>query len=405
MPIPALLQKRRLWFKIHSVLGLSLGALWALVGLTGMISVYGDGVDAALNPALHGLPKGSPLPLEQHYRTLMQRYPGHAGAWTLVLPEIPGDALIAVAEKPKLSKDASYRPLTIGLDPSSSAILTEREKGWTFRTFVVKLHANLLAGGFGNTLVGSSGIALLFSITVALGMWIRQKRSMAVRFRIEWRKGMLLFLSDFHRLTGIMMAPVLIIIALTGIAMVFPAIPEFFLGTQGSAHGVKGKTLESTGSGDPGARIRLDEALLIARGPFPHATVWGITTPEGAGGSFKIHLRQRDEARARHPQTAVWIDAYSGQILDVVNPSRFGFGQRLDVLIWPLHTGEWVGGNARILWFLAGLSLPVFFLTGLIRWGIRTHRIADAPATRETLPSALRQLYSSLLAGRDGRLR
>ena len=47
----------------------------------------------------------------------------------------------------------------------------------------------------------------------------------------------------------------------------------------------------------------------------------------------------------------------------------------------------------------------IFFLTGLIRWGIRTHRIDDAAVTRESLPSALRQLYASLLARRDGRLR
>ena len=94
--------------------------------------------------------------------------------------------------------------------------------------------------------------------------------------------------------------------------------------------------------------------------------------------------------------TAVWIDAYSGQILEVRNPLRFNRRETLETLLWPIHTGEWAGGGWRLVWFAAGLSLPVFFATGLVRWLIRTHRLNDRPVEFE---KALQAAQKAVLMG------
>lgn len=88
MPIQDLLCQRRLWFKAHSVLGLICGGFLAIIGLTGALGVYGDGLDQLLNPGIHAERKGNTLPLEVHYATLLKRYPEQTGAWTLFLPGI-----------------------------------------------------------------------------------------------------------------------------------------------------------------------------------------------------------------------------------------------------------------------------------------------------------------------------
>ena len=394
MTLPAVFRQRRLWFKIHGTLGLLAGVLLALIGLTGALGVYGGAIDAFLNPGLSGLNPGTPLPLERHYATLKEHYPDHTGSWTLNLPKSEGEALIAIAEKPRLTQNLSFRPLMVGLDPATSKIISTREKGWTLRTFLVRLHASFLAGRWGKNLVGVLGIALLFSSFMGLGLWITQRRPLAERFRLERHKGMLVFLSDLHHLMGIFLAPVLLGLALTGIALVFPSVPETLLGAKDLSHGDAGKPIQSTGSQAHGAPIQLDAAILLARGPFPHAEVRGVTTPEGPNGSIQVHFKQAQESSDRHPLTAVWIDAYSGQILEVLNPLRMGAGQRLETLIWPIHTGEWAGGSWRLLWLITGLSLPVFFATGLLRWLIRTHRLEDRPVVLKAILPWIRDMTS-----------
>jgi uncharacterized iron-regulated membrane protein len=71
-----------------------------------------------------------------------------------------------------------------------------------------------------------------------------------------------------------------------------------------------------------------------------------------------------------------------------------GAGQRLETLIWPIHTGEWAGGSWRLLWLAAGLSLPLFFATGLLRWLIRTHRLEDRPVVLKAILPWIRKMTS-----------
>lgn len=379
MPIQDLLRQRRLLFKTHSLLGLICGGFLAVIGLTGALGVYGEGLDQLLNPGVHAQKNGNALPLEAHYATLLKHYPQQTGAWTLFLPREPGEVLTAVAERPRLKPNPSFKPLLISLDPSTSEVLAERERGWTIRTFLLKVHTHLLAGSLGSTLVGLLGIALLAGTLMGLGLWFTQGRPLKERFQLRHEQGTLRFVGDLHHLMGLLLGPVFLLIAFTGINLAFPEVSEALLGAKDLGHADQTKPILSTGSHAATQRVKLDEAVLLARGPFPHAEVRSITTPEGDNGSLQVHFKQASEPNDRHPLTAVWIDAYSGQILEVRNPLRFNGRETLETLLWPIHTGEWAGGGWRLVWFAAGLSLPVFFATGLLRWLIRTHRLDDRP--------------------------
>jgi uncharacterized iron-regulated membrane protein len=123
--------------------------------------------------------------------------------------------------------------------------------------------------------------------------------------------------------------------------------------------------------------VTLEEAVLLARGPFPRAEVRQITTPDGPEGTFRVTFRQAFELNQRHPMTAVWVDQYSGQIREVRNAARFSRAETLLTAVWPLHTGEMLGGWGRLAWFLAGLMLPALYVSGMVRWLIRRGSISD----------------------------
>jgi uncharacterized iron-regulated membrane protein len=118
---------------------------------------------------------------------------------------------------------------------------------------------------------------------------------------------------------------------------------------------------------------------LLARGPFPRAEVRQITTPEGPEGTYRVTFRQAFEVNQRHPMTAVWVDQYSGQIRQVRNAARFSRWETLITTIWPLHTGEMLDGWGRLAWFLAGLILPVLYVSGMVRWLIGRGIVRGAP--------------------------
>lgn len=201
----------------------------------------------------------------------------------------------------------------------------------------------------------------------------------------------MLLLLDLHRLTGLFSAPILLVLALTGVNLSFPGWLEGLSGSTGMAHGATGKTITSTAQPNDHPTL-LEAAEFIARGPFPDAEVRRVTTPDGANGVYRVNLRQKTEINRRHPYTTVWVDRWSGHIKEVRNAAAFGLGERLITWMWPLHTGEAVGQTGRFIWFLAGQSLFFLYLSGLFRWLCRTGKVKN----RELKPEKLKVFALSL---------
>ncbi|MCQ8105728.1 PepSY domain-containing protein [Methylomonas sp. SURF-2] len=114
--------------------------------------------------------------------------------------------------------------------------------------------------------------------------------------------------------------------------------------------------------------ISIDQAVNNARTVFPQAELRWIETPHDAHGSFRINLRQAGEPSRRFPKTNVWVDQYSGNILLAHDPVDFSAGDTFIHWLHPLHSGEAFDMPGRLLVLLTGLSCPLLFVTGLLRW-------------------------------------
>ncbi|PTT82672.1 PepSY domain-containing protein, partial [Pelomonas sp. HMWF004] len=77
---------RILLVKLHLALGLAVGALFALLGLTGSALVFYEGLDAAMNPEIR---VSSPAPApgwdsplwDRALQTVRERWPERTGVW------------------------------------------------------------------------------------------------------------------------------------------------------------------------------------------------------------------------------------------------------------------------------------------------------------------------------------
>ncbi|WGS84376.1 PepSY-associated TM helix domain-containing protein [Methylomonas sp. UP202] len=368
---------RRIWVNCHVWLALTAGLLFALLGLTGSLSVYREELDGLLNPQLRvTVAEGAEvLPIDKLYAMLRAAEPNRHGAWTLEMPRAADGPITAWFEKPKESYEQYYAPLMVSLDPYTGQVLDRRFWGQTLTTWIMDLHTHLRLAAAGRTVVAWLGGLLMLSVISGLGLWWPGRDRLGEVFRLR-HASLVKLAFDLHRWLGLISACGLLILAFTGFHLAYPRLLETITAADGMGHGDDGPAVRSTGV--PNNRpVNLAEAVLVARGPFPKSEVRRVTTPVGELGTYRINLRQRDEINQHHPFTTVWVDRWSGQIRDVRNPHRFSAGQRFTTWLWPLHTGEAFGATGRFLWFLTGLTPALLYISGLLHWSYRRGWLAD----------------------------
>ncbi len=390
------LTARKLWLKCHLYLALILGLFFALIGLTGSLSVYREAMDRLFNPELEIQNPGTPkLPLDRILIELRKAHPNRHGAWTLEMPRDENAAITAWFDKPRETIDKFYAPLMVAVNPYNGDIINSRFWGETLSTRLLNLHTDLLLDEQGRNYVAALGIALAVSVLSGLYLWWPGLSGLRKAFRLRHEAGLMCLLMDMHRLAGFFSAPFLLLLAVTGFHLAYPALLETLTASAGMGHGDEGPNVSSTAM--PNDRpISIAEAVLVARGLFPSSEVRRITTPHGDLGTYRINLRQRQELNQHHPFTTVWVDRWSGQIKSVNNPMQFTPGQKLTTWQWPLHTGEAFGAAGRFAWFVLGLLPTYFYISGILHWLYRKGLVRDKPVD---LPGTFRRLnHSSVYA-------
>jgi len=377
---------RTAWLKIHLYLALGGGFLFVLLGLSGSLSVYREELDELLNPRLViDEPKGEYLPLDRIMTAVRAAHPDRHGPWVLELPRSRHGTITAWYDKPYETLGEFYAPLMVSVNPYTAEIVASRFWGRTAATWIYDLHTQLHFGLFGWNAVGILGLLLVASASTGLYLWWPGLGRLRRPFAIRHDAGLARLAFDLHRTLGLLGAALLLWMAFTGFHLAYPKLLETILGASDMGHGDDGPEIVSTGA-PTGRPVGLAEAVLVARGLFPHAEVRRVVTPSGENGTYRVNLRRPGDANIKHPATLVWVDRWSGQIREVRNPNTFTVGQAFIGRIWPWHTGEAFGATGRFLWFCAGLMPLALYATGLFHWLHRRGSIQD----REVNLAALR---------------
>ncbi len=388
LPIHRLLN-RSTWIKVHLYLALIAGFFFALMGLTGSISVYREELDELLNPRLViEQPAGKRQSLDKIMATVQNAHPNRYGSWTLEMPRSAHGMVTVWYDKPRETFFELYAPLMVSVNPYTAEVVASRFWGQTASTWLLDLHTQLNLGRFGWNAVGMLGLLLMVSIGTGVYLWWPGWRGIWTALQVRHRNGMIRLALDLHRLTGLLSASALLVLAFTGFHLSYPSILETLTGSSGMEHGETGRTIISTATPN-NHPVGLESAEFVARGPFPKAELRRVTTPAGDSGIYRINLRQGSEINQRHPYTTVWVDRWSGQVKEVRDPNGFTTGESFTTWIWPMHTGEAFGATGRLLWFVAGMGLFVLYVSGLLHWLHRRGMVKD----REVDFSKLRPLF------------
>ena len=374
---------RRWWLNLHACLGLALGSVFALLGVTGSLLVFYPEIDRALNPVLR--------PSEHVYSTpsvqavvdkLRMLYPERSGGWRIELPLNAHTPINARYARSSEREGRSFSPLVVTLDPVTLTRTSERVWGDHLTTWVYDLHYTLLFDASGRLAVGVLGLAMLLSLVSGLCLWWPSTKRWRAALRPVVREGSVRRTYDLHALGGAYGAVLMFVLALTGAGLALPNQTRALLDpVLGIEHMPEVPVYKGASDLVP---MNLDDAAAIAKVYFPQAELRWIDVPGRGEGPLGFRLHQPGEPGRRFPKTRVWVDPYGADILVIHDPAKTRVGNTVLDWLHPLHNGEALGLTGRWLVFVSGFLPLLLLATGLVRW--RQKRRARRTARRRSCP-------------------
>ena len=376
----AFLFLRKLTLTLHRCLALAFGLFFVLMGLTGSCNVFYKELDTWLHPALHVSPAAAPpQSLDVILAVVQETYPHEVGSWHVELPHHPTQPITVWHYEPQEKSGEFFAALMVSVHPYTADILWSRFWGDTWLTWIYDLHWTLMLGELGHHLVGILGLVLLLALGSGLFLWWPSWGKMTAAFRIKKDASASRQRYDRHRVTGLYTLLFLGIMGVSGFYLVYPAHlnPVDNLWTR---HAPDAASYTSTPllQSSP---LPLTQAVTIAQRQFPQANIRWLSTPADATGVYAIQLQQPGDRNATYPGTFVWIDQYSGAILGLQDSTQFTLGKHFLHLQYPLHNGELLGRPGRLFIFILGFIPLTLYVTGILIWWKRRHRLSPRPPT------------------------
>ncbi|MBI2379198.1 MAG: PepSY domain-containing protein [Gammaproteobacteria bacterium] len=347
-PLPAHSWPKRL----HRWLGLSLGLVYLLMGLSGVALVFKDELLSWQYPPLAGAPAAG-VPLDQWLTRVEGEY---RGIRSIRLPQ-DGAAYFQVFLK---TGERHY------LDAAGQRLLTRRARGDAL-AWLEEFHHRLLAGEAGEWLLGVLAIGTLTLLGLGLWLWWPQAGRWKTALRLDWSAGGLRRWFDAHRVVAAVAAVLLVYNVVTGLMMTMHGAPLGLLTAWDAAPPpAPPKLLAAPVS----SRLPWERLLAEARKAMPEARLTMVTPPSDPDKPLMLRMRQPGEW---HPngRGGLALDPGTGEVLWAVDVRELNAGTRLAYAQFPLHAGKLGSPVVTGLTVLAGL-VPVFLaLSGLRLWWLR----------------------------------
>ncbi len=357
---------RHFAMRLHLWLGLSLGALFVLAGLTGSVLVYYVEIDGWLHSEVASAGTAGPAAFDAALVTVRKAYPDKQGPWRIEVTGRPGPIPLRYYHPPETARRA-HAPMLVWLASDGSRVLRRDYWGDGAMTWIYDLHYQLQLGKTGAVLFGCAGLGLLVLLISGLwAWWPRGAWTKALRFKRG--AGHTRRLRDLHKLGGLAAFPLLAMLTATGVMLALPEESRTVLKPLlGDAAAMPAPLSEAAS----GVQISPSAALAAARAAMPAATPAWIEIPGPGAGAYRLRLQQPGDPSRRFPHSFVWVDQYRGSVVARYDSRGFPALSTIEAWLHPLHDGSAGGLALRVAVLLAGLFPLGLFITGLLRWRAR----------------------------------
>ena len=381
-----MIRPRHIAMRLHLWLGLSLGAVLVLAGLTGSVLVFYVEIDALLHPQQASQGTANAASYDAAIPALRKAFPDKHGPWRIEVTGKAG-AIPVRYYNPTETAGRAFAPMMVWLSADGTRVLRRDYWGDYAMTWIYDLHYRLQLGKLGGVLFGYAGLAILvLLISGLLSWWPRGSIAKALRFKR--RASASRRLRDIHKLAGLTSLPLLIMFTLTGVML---ALPEESNAVLAPVFGTVQPMPLPVSRALNGPQISPATAIAAAKAAIPAARLAWIEVPAPGDGAYRLRMQQAGDPSRRFPHSFVWIDQHDGTVLASQDSASFPALSVINKWLHPLHDGSAGGIVLRIVAAMAGLLPAELFVTGLVRWKNRRRpRQSVAISARRTSPRSRR---------------
>ena len=366
---------RNIAFYCHRYIGLAVGLILIIVGLTGSLLVFNREINAVLVKQKYErvVTQSPTISLDKVAKSVNQNYLKKTDyqIHQIDLHFDPNIYLVRLI-------NSDNKQLEVFVNAYTGKVLGDRLRDKGFFDKVYSLHYQLFAGDIGIVIVGIAALLLFFLTVTGLILWSGW-RNLIAGFKIKWNGRTKRKNYDIHKVIGIISLVFLAMISISGFAW------NFYEQTEPAIYSLTftppPPEVESTPTGKE--TIAIDEVVKQANATIPEAKASFISVPTEANEVFTVYMKQPGDAQ--YFANNVQIDRYSGEVLHSVNSKTASLGDRLLNAFAPMHYGTFGGIFTRILYVFVGLSPTVLFITGLTMYRLRRRTQTVAPANRELI--------------------
>jgi uncharacterized iron-regulated membrane protein len=361
--------------QVHSVIGVMLSLILAVIAITGATMSFEDEIAASLNAGIMRVePRPTPMSTPDALIERLQaaHYFGKVSALTM------SSDPAAAARIRFVRNGGGSGPTSIYVDPYDGHVLGEL-RGEDFFIMVRKLHRWLLLSGdskgYGRQITGVVAIGLIVMlISGTVLRWPRRAGSIKM-----WLKPNLALRGrglhcSLHAVAAAWVMVIYLVMALTGLWYSFDCYRNgatwLFSGRTTSPAPMQPAPMQPTAlapvRATNAAAPTLDRAwaafLQTEGSRFATAQ---LTLPSDAGTDIRIRSWPRD-AWSDGARDEFRIDAVTGRVISAEIYANKSIGEKILANVLEIHRGSILGWPGKLLFMLAAAFMPLIAFTGLI---------------------------------------
>jgi len=325
---------------VHAWAGAALSLLLFVLALSGTALVFKDDYVRLVEPAAHAAPDLS----QEGMVKVMKAAEVHFDREQL-------SALVFASHDFGLHK-VYLRDDKAAYLASDGSLIDTWEKNGRVEDWVFDLHHYLLAGRTGAIVAGSAGLAAcVLVLTGLIAVWPMRR---GLRRGLKITNPSRMQLRSLHRNLGVISALPVLVILLTGAAMVFPLTAQKLLQVPAT------EKPDMVGSGE----LDWATALEVTNETFPQAAIRIAIWPR-EGRPAMVRARQPAEW---HPngRSVVLFDPDGTRLIETEDATKAGFARETYNAIYPVHAAGMGGRLYDALVALTGIALMLLSVLGLV---------------------------------------
>ena len=354
--------KLRKWaFVLHRYIGLVVGLLLIIIGLTGSVLVFQREIDAFVISQRFGqvvVPENQAekiVSLELIIDRIKDQFRDQpeTSLRAIAIPNEPQKPYIVTMQ----SKDKKLTQVYV--NPYLGEIMGIRDRNSSWIGITVDLHRKFLADKTGEAIAGFVALFLFILCITGIALW-KGWRNLGQGFKIAWAANPMRLNLDIHHVFGIVTVVFLTAIAFTGFCWSFSdqTKPIIYAATFTPE---PPKPTSKPISGKPA--LRLTEILEKTDLLFPNAVTTFVNFPQKSNDAIRIGKKQLQES-TQNGNTRIWLDQYSGKVLQVQDGLKLSKADVVFSSFAPIHYGTFWGVPTRVVYIFVGLSPLILLITG-----------------------------------------